>query len=140
PASASCLRRAFCIFAESASPCLLAGRPARRPCAPAARRSRLRASRSCSGAYEMRGRVAGALIAGLLLASRANAHSSFEGINDFYAGVLHPAVVPAHALAILSLGLFLGQRRLAAGLERVLLVYVAALAGGAVLAAFSRGA
>lgn len=88
----------------------------------------------------MRGRVAGALIAGLLLASRANAHSSFEGINDFYAGVLHPAVVPAHALAILSLGLFLGQRRLAAGLERVLLVYVAALAGGAVLAAFSRGA
>lgn len=88
----------------------------------------------------MRRLGAAALIAGLLVAAPASAHSSFEGINDFYAGVLHPAVVPAHALAILSLGLYLGQRRLAAGLERVLLVYIAAVAVGAALAAFTRGA
>ena len=88
----------------------------------------------------MRWRAAGALIAGLLTAVPASAHSSFAGLNDFYSGVLHPAVVPAHALAILSVGLYLGQRRLAAGLERVLFANGAALAAGAMLAAFSFGA
>lgn len=39
----------------------------------------------------------------------ALAHSPIEGMNSFYAGVLHPAVVPAHAAALLALGLLLGQ-------------------------------
>ncbi|MEQ9463221.1 MAG: HupE/UreJ family protein [Haliea sp.] len=37
------------------------------------------------------------------------AHSPMQGIGDFYAGVLHPLLVPAHALALVMLGLFSGQ-------------------------------
>ncbi|WP_316838981.1 HupE/UreJ family protein [Pseudohalioglobus sediminis] len=54
------------------------------------------------------------VLAGLLIAPCASAHSPIEGIGDFYAGILHPAVVPAQLLALFSLGLFLGQRGLTA--------------------------
>jgi len=40
----------------------------------------------------------------------ALAHSPVEGMNEFYNGVLHPLLVPAHILLILATGLFLGQR------------------------------
>lgn len=40
----------------------------------------------------------------------AHAHSPVEGMNEFYNGVLHPLLVPAHILLILATGLFLGQR------------------------------
>jgi len=40
----------------------------------------------------------------------AHAHSPVEGMNEFYNGVLHPLLVPAHLLLILATGLFLGQR------------------------------
>jgi len=53
-----------------------------------------------------RGRVAAAC---LLAAPAAVAHSPIEGIGDFYGGILHPALVPAHLLALVSLGLLLGQ-------------------------------
>ncbi len=43
-------------------------------------------------------------------AAPAFAHSMIEGIGDFYNGLLHPFAVPAHALAVISLGLLLGQR------------------------------
>jgi urease accessory protein len=40
----------------------------------------------------------------------ARAHSPIEGIDGFYGGLLHPILVPAHALGILALGLFIGQQ------------------------------
>ncbi len=49
--------------------------------------------------------------AGLLApAAPVFAHSMIEGIGDFYNGLLHPFAVPTHALAVISLGLLLGQR------------------------------
>ncbi|WP_405224826.1 HupE/UreJ family protein [Lentisalinibacter sediminis] len=45
-----------------------------------------------------------------VLPARAHAHSPVEGMNEFYNGVLHPLLVPAHILLILATGLFLGQR------------------------------
>lgn len=38
------------------------------------------------------------------------AHSVFQGVGNFYGGFLHPAGVPAHLLALLAVGLFVGQR------------------------------
>lgn len=47
---------------------------------------------------------------GLLLALPAHAHSPVEGLNDFYAGALHPFASPAHLIALLALGLAIGRR------------------------------
>lgn len=52
---------------------------------------------------------------GALLAGPALAHSPIPGIGHFYNGMLHPALVPAHALALLAMGLWLGQRGVASG-------------------------
>lgn len=38
------------------------------------------------------------------------AHTPFKGINNFYNGLLHPVFIPAHALLLSALGLFLGQQ------------------------------
>jgi hydrogenase/urease accessory protein HupE len=46
----------------------------------------------------------------LLMPCVVFAHSPIKGLNDFYNGVLHPALVPAHLLCLLVLGLFLGQK------------------------------
>ncbi|HZX24180.1 MAG TPA: HupE/UreJ family protein [Woeseiaceae bacterium] len=45
-----------------------------------------------------------------VLPAAAHAHSPVEGMNEFYNGVLHPLLVPAHILLILATGLFIGQR------------------------------
>ena len=37
-----------------------------------------------------------------------------QGIGEFYGGILHPIVVPAHVLALVMLGLLAGQRGMAA--------------------------
>jgi len=60
-------------------------------------------------------------------ADTAGAHSPIEGIDGFYGGLLHPILVPAHALGLLALGLFIGQqdsrhRRGAAAMFAVALV------------------
>jgi urease accessory protein len=60
-------------------------------------------------------------------ADTARAHSPIEGIDGFYGGLLHPILVPAHALGLLALGLFIGQqdsrhRRGAAAIFAVALV------------------
>lgn len=47
------------------------------------------------------------LFAGLV--TPASAHSPFPGAGDFYNGMLHPLLVPAYLLAIISLGLLFGQ-------------------------------
>lgn len=63
----------------------------------------------------------------------AYAHSPVEGINEFYNGLLHPVLVPAHLLLILATGLFLGQR--GPGENRLALpAYFLASAAGLLLA------
>ncbi len=44
-----------------------------------------------------------------LLPTSAEAHSTVTGINDFWAGALHPLMTPPHVLILLALGLGLGQ-------------------------------
>lgn len=50
-----------------------------------------------------------AWMASVALAGDALAHSPVKGIGTFYNGMLHPYLVPAHVLALLALGLMLGQ-------------------------------
>lgn len=75
----------------------------------------------------------------LLLPETSLAHSPIQGIGNFYNGLLHPVLVPAHLLLLIALGLFLGQQ----GIKRVELalgVFAAATLAGLVLAWFSIGA
>ena len=44
------------------------------------------------------------------LCGPAHAHSPLPGVGEFYNGMLHPLLVPAHALAILGLALLFGQK------------------------------
>jgi hydrogenase/urease accessory protein HupE len=46
----------------------------------------------------------------LVFASRAAlAHGDIEGVSDFYAGLLHPVLVPAHLLVLIACGLLVSQ-------------------------------
>ena len=54
-------------------------------------------------------RFALALLA-LLPIEEAGAHPPFAGATGFLGGLLHPLFVPAHALAVLGLGLLIGQQ------------------------------
>lgn len=58
----------------------------------------------------------------------AAAHSPMPGVGSFYAGMLHPWMVPAHAMAIVATGLWLGQHR--EGGNKALLWFMAAVAAG----------
>ena len=58
-----------------------------------------------------------------LLPGLAWAHSPIKGLDNFYAGLLHPVFVPAHLLSILVLGVLLGQQ----GAQRVQVAIVACL-------------
>jgi urease accessory protein len=56
----------------------------------------------------------GALVVVLGLAATptpAFAHVAIEGVGGFWGGLLHPLLVPQHALALVVLGLFVGQQR-----------------------------
>lgn len=58
-------------------------------------------------------RIAKTLVAGLLLVLAPElvlAHSPIKGMDSFYNGVLHPVLVPAHLLAIITTGLLIGQQ------------------------------
>jgi urease accessory protein len=46
----------------------------------------------------------------LLPTGEACAHPAFQGATGFYGGLLHPMFVPTHAIAVLSLGLLIGQQ------------------------------
>ncbi len=61
-----------------------------------------------------RAAVAGAALLLGLGTGRAQAHGMLQGVGDFYAGLLHPLVVPAEALALVAVGLLLGSSGLAA--------------------------
>jgi urease accessory protein len=61
------------------------------------------------------------------------------GIGYFYGGILHPAIVPSHLVALVALGLLVGQR----GLTAMRLSYpcfLMALVTGLILAGFSPAA
>lgn len=69
----------------------------------------------------------------------AAAHSPVPGLDHFYGGLLHPWLVPAHAIALLALGLAVGRRSGDADVapalrarQRTLFAFVAALATGLV--------
>ncbi len=47
-------------------------------------------------------------IALLAATAPAHAHAPLNGVGEFYAGLLHPIVVPAELLAIVAVGLLLG--------------------------------
>jgi urease accessory protein len=52
----------------------------------------------------------GAALAALLVATTpARAHDVASGIGGFYGGLLHPLLVPTHTLALVGLGLCIGQ-------------------------------
>jgi hydrogenase/urease accessory protein HupE len=46
----------------------------------------------------------------LTLCSSAEAHMSFEGGDEIWSGMAHPALTPSHVILIICLALFLGQR------------------------------
>jgi urease accessory protein len=52
----------------------------------------------------------GALLAGLVWASPAHAHSLSNRVGDFYGGILHPLTALEHVLPFLALGLLAGQQ------------------------------
>jgi urease accessory protein len=62
----------------------------------------------------------------------AQAHDAVAGVGGFYGGLLHPLLVPAHLLALVAIGLLLGQEtsRRRAGL---LALFAASLAAGIVV-------
>ena len=66
-------------------------------------------------------------------AAPAAAHALQAGVDPFVAGVLHPLLVPGHTLALLALGLWLGQQGMAAAL-RALGLFGAAVVTGLALA------
>lgn len=55
-----------------------------------------------------------AAIAALVLAcgaGPAHAHAVIQGLNGFQGGLVHPVLVPTHALSLVALGLLVGQQR-----------------------------
>jgi urease accessory protein len=86
----------------------------------------------------MKGRC-GAVVATFLIGiAPARAHDVIAGVGGFYGGLLHPVLVPAHALALVALGLLIGQQsaRPRAGLKAM---FTAALVAGVIfiVAAFA---
>jgi hydrogenase/urease accessory protein HupE len=89
-----------------------------------------------------------AAIAVIFPVDAATAHVAFEGGGGFFGGAVHPLLVPAHALAIVALGLLIGQQfprwpwpasaaycaGLAAGLAAIIAAVALQSAGDAVLA------
>jgi urease accessory protein len=88
-----------------------------------------------------------AVLALLVGTGAAQAHPVIQGASGFTAGFLHPLLLPAHAFALVALGLLIGQQPhwgrsvpLAAliwvvvGLGAIALAYVPTLAGEALLA------
>lgn len=62
----------------------------------------------------------------------ALAHSPIAGLNHFYNGVLHPALVPAHALAIAALSLYCTGLQ-AEQLRRTLAAFLIGTAAGLII-------
>jgi hydrogenase/urease accessory protein HupE len=65
----------------------------------------------------------------LLCSGIADAHGYVRGVNGFYAGFLHPFLAPAHLMALIGLGLLIGQRGIAVGRDAMLAVLAGLVAG-----------
>jgi urease accessory protein len=72
----------------------------------------------------------------LLTAAPAFAHAPIQGVGGLVGGLLHPILVPAHALSLLALGLFIVAQRERRG---ALLIFAAALITGLLGIAFGVG-
>ncbi|MEZ5935158.1 MAG: HupE/UreJ family protein [Alphaproteobacteria bacterium] len=77
-------------------------------------------------------RAACLAVVALLTPGHALAHGTITGTSDFYDGVFHPLTVPAHLLALLGLGLWLGQHR-PRELERAIIGFAVSLIIGSAL-------
>lgn len=75
---------------------------------------------------------AGAAVLVGLCPSSAAAHGALEGVGDFYAGLLHPVLVPSEALALVATGLMLGTSGLPACRPGLVALAVGLAAGLAV--------
>jgi urease accessory protein len=83
-------------------------------------------------------RATGALFAVLGQCDPALAHAPIEGLGGFYGGLLHPVLTPTHGLALLGLGLLIGQQP--AGKRAVpQMLFAAALAAGLLALALAVG-
>lgn len=78
------------------------------------------------------------LLVALVTPETSLAHSPIQGIGNFYNGLLHPVLVPAHLLLLISMGLFLGLQAVKR-IELALGVFAAAAVAGLVVAWFSPG-
>jgi hydrogenase/urease accessory protein HupE len=56
----------------------------------------------------------GAFVALCIVSQGAAAHGSVAGLGNFFSGVVHPLFEPAQLIALVALGLLIGQRGLAA--------------------------
>lgn len=65
------------------------------------------------------------------------AHGSIQGIDHFSGGILHPLVEPTHLLALVALGLLLGQRGIAK-VEKALFGFAAGIVVGLLCAGAGR--
>ena len=66
---------------------------------------------------------------GMTMPEMAWAHGSVAGIGEFYNGILHPMLAPAHLLALLGLALWLGQGALQSQRSALLGLLVGLIAG-----------
>jgi urease accessory protein len=66
----------------------------------------------------------------------AAAHGDLERFGPFWAGALHPFLVPGHLLALLALGLWIGQRGLGVA-RHALVALLAGLTAGSAATLFS---
>jgi hydrogenase/urease accessory protein HupE len=77
------------------------------------------------------------LLALAAVCADASAHGSIQGIDHFSGGILHPLVEPTHLLALVALGLLLGQRGIAKA-EKALFGFAAGVLVGLVCAGAGR--
>ena len=68
-----------------------------------------------------------AIVLAGLASSSAQAHTVIDGVGGFQGGLLHPLLVPAHALALVALGLLTGNQS-PRGRVTLVLAFVAGLA------------
>lgn len=81
-------------------------------------------------------RLVGVCVTGLIIPEVSLAHSPIQGIGNFYNGLLHPVLVPAHLLLLMAVGLLLGQQGSKA-IHSVLGIFAFATIAGLTAAWFS---
>lgn len=76
------------------------------------------------------------LLFSLLIPAPALAHAPIAGLGSFYNGLLHPLLVPSHALLLVAAGMFFGQQGIHDN-ESALLAFAAAVIIGLSLSFFA---